>query len=221
MIKAVILDYDDTLYPSEADCFALENEVLKRMGRSTMSREVHMKTWGRPLFEAIADRSPSIDVPKFKELFEPTMQEFVSEGKIDLVPAINLKALDELRNRGMFLAVLTSRVHLEMTHIMHPSHELAKRIDAFYYAENMKYKKPDPRAFDQIEKEHGFKPSECVYVGDSIGDAQSAKGAGLYFIASLESGLRTKDDFAGHAVDIFIPKFPDIVEAVQQLSAAA
>lgn len=66
MIEAVVIDLDDTLCLTEAACFEMENEVLERMGRLPMPREVHLETWGRPLFEAISDRAPGIDVEAFK-----------------------------------------------------------------------------------------------------------------------------------------------------------
>jgi phosphoglycolate phosphatase-like HAD superfamily hydrolase len=56
-----------------------------------------------------------------------------------------------------------------------------------------------------------------VYVGDSLTDAEAAKGAGLHFIACLEAGIRTRDDFAIHPVDRFIERFADLPEAVKSL----
>lgn len=41
MIQAVVIDVDDTLCLTEAACFDLENEVLKRMGREPMPRAIH------------------------------------------------------------------------------------------------------------------------------------------------------------------------------------
>jgi phosphoglycolate phosphatase-like HAD superfamily hydrolase len=53
-----------------------------------------------------------------------------------------------------------------------------------------------------------------VYIGDSLGDAKAANGAGVFFIASLESGIRQEQDFKDFHVDAFINRFPDIVNAV-------
>jgi phosphoglycolate phosphatase len=65
-----------------------------------------------------------------------------------------------------------------------------------------------------LEKYH-LSPDQAVYIGDSLGDAKSAKGAGLHFIASLESGLRTEEDFSSIPVDHFIKKFPEIVKIIR------
>jgi phosphoglycolate phosphatase-like HAD superfamily hydrolase len=118
---------------------------------------------------------------------------------------------------GTRLFVLTSRTHGEVKHMLEPDHFLASRIEAFYHKDNTKFHKPDPRVFDELLAAHDLKPQDSVYVGDSVGDAIAAKQARLHFIASLESGLRQKEDFDGHQVDRFIYRFPEIVDAVVEL----
>jgi len=217
MIKAVILDFDDTLCLTQKAGFALENEALAKMGRSPMSLKIHKATWGQPLPEAIKLRSPGIDAEAFLKTFAPLMKQHFQEGRIDHVSEINLAALRQLASDNKTLLLVTSRSHEEAEHILHTDHVLSQHIEAFYYRGNMDYHKPDPRAFGHIERNHGWKPEECVYVGDSLSDAASAKGAGLHFIASLESGLRTRKDFAHYPVDEFVSSFPDIVAAVQKI----
>jgi len=218
MIKAVIIDVDDTLCMTEAASFALENEALKRIGRKPMSREVHQSTWGQHLFEAIRERSPGVDVDAFTEAFYPALDEFIADGRLDTVPPENYAALDALIAKGMDIMLLTSRTHGEFHHMLEPDHLLASRVKAFYYKDRMQYHKPDPRAFDELLSEHNLQPEECVYVGDSPSDAKAATLRGLHFIASLESGIRERKDFADYKVDAFIDSFPVLVEAVYALN---
>lgn len=220
MIKAVILDLDDTLCLTEEVCFRLENETLEKMGRPPMSREIHLSTWGQPLFNILSTRSPGIDVEEFRKTYAPLLKRAIESGSLDKIPKVNLEAIDKLLTNEKSVLVLTSREHTELQHMLLPGHDLAKRVTAFYYKDNMQYHKPDPRAFAQIDREHGWKPEECVYVGDSLSDAESAKGAGLHFIASLESGLRTKSDFAKYSVDAFINVFPEVIDAILTLDRA-
>ena len=81
----------------------------------------------------------------------------------------------------------------------------------------MEFHKPDPRAFDLLLKDHSFDRAECVYVGDSPNDAIAAKQAGMHFIGSVESGVRTEADFEGLLTDVFIAHFTDLPAAVAQL----
>ncbi len=214
MIKAVIIDVDDTLCLTEAACFDLENEVLRQMGRPPMLRAVHIATWGRPLFDAMLERSPGTDMKQFTLLYHPVIEEFVTNGRLDKIPDANYQALDQLLAQGKKLMLLTSRTHAEFKHLLAPDHGLAKRITAFYYQDNMQFHKPDPRAFNELLQDNGVQAGECIYVGDSLSDAKAANEAGLRFIASLESGLRQKADFADFRVDAFIATLPEIVQTM-------
>ena len=66
MIKLVLIDFDDTLCMTEKARFKIENYVAKKMGFSPMTRETHIKYWGKkPLEESILDRVPGIDAKAF------------------------------------------------------------------------------------------------------------------------------------------------------------
>ncbi len=215
MIRAVILDFDDTLCLSEPACFDLENEVLTRLGRPKMSREIHIQTWGQPVFEVMPVRSPGVDIKAFLEVYKVVIAEFIASGRLDVIPDENYQTLDRLIKADKEIMLLTSRTHGEFAHMLEPGHLLASRVKAFYYRDNMEFHKPDPRAFAELLADSDLQPEECVYVGDSLSDAQAAQGAGLLFIASLESGLRQKQDFASLPVVAFINKFTELYEAVQ------
>lgn len=220
MIKAIVLDLDDTLCLTEAVCFEMENEVLGKIGHPPMSREMHVETWGKPLFDVIATRSPGVNVDEFRDAYNPIIAQYTATGKLDSIPAENYRAMDRLIELGKTLMVLTSRTHSELQHLLEPDHMLANRVKTFYYRDNMDFHKPDPRAFDGLMADEGLSPAQCLYVGDSLGDAEAAKKAGLYFVASLESGLRVREDFDDLPVDAFISRFPDIVEVVLELDGS-
>lgn len=221
MIEAVILDFDDTLCLTEEGCFHLENETLRRMGREPMSRKIHKETWGQALGEAIQLRSPGVAVDEFWRLMPIVHKEYIANGQVDVVTEENLRALDRLIGLDKQVMILTSRTELEVKHLLDSGHHLAGRLSSFYYKDNMEFHKPDPRAFSVIERDHGLKPEQCVYVGDSPSDAAASNGAGVRFIASLESGIRQPSDFAAYKVERFIDRFPEIVAAVQELDMAS
>lgn len=220
MIKAVVIDVDDTLCLTEAVCFELENQVLRLIGRRPMSRAVHLSTWGMPLLDAMLERSPGVNLEDFATAYRVVLGDYVRTGRLDVITPDNLAALDVLLAEGRRLMLLTSRTGAEMEHLLAPEHVLADRLTAAYHAGNTPFSKPDPRAFAPLLADTGLRPDECVYVGDSPSDAQAANGAGLPFIACLQSRIRRTHDFAGHRVDAFIDTFPDVVGAVASLEAA-
>ena len=217
MIQAVIVDVDDTLCLTEAASFDLENEVLARMGRPPMQRSVHLATWGEVLLDAMPHRSPGLDLDRFARLFPIAHQEYLADGRLDVIPPENLEALDALVASGRTVLLLTSRAEAEIEHMLAPDHVLAGRVSGAYHQGNSRFRKPDPRAFDELLAETGLAPDQCVYVGDSPGDAVAAGGAGIRFIACLQSGVRRLEDFDPRYVTAAIDAFPDLVKAVERL----
>jgi phosphoglycolate phosphatase len=218
VIRAVIVDVDDTLCLTEAASFDLENEVLARMGRPPMSRAVHLSTWGEVLLDAMPHRSPGLDLARFAELFPVAHQQYLAAGRLDVIPPENLAALDALVAAGRTVLLLTSRAEVEIAHMLAPDHALAGRVTGAYHQGNTRFRKPDPRAFDELLAETGFTPGECVYAGDSPGDAIAAGGAGIRFIACLQSGVRRLDEFDPRYVTASIDVFPELVAVVEELA---
>ncbi|WP_433045879.1 HAD family hydrolase [Dactylosporangium sp. CS-033363] len=217
MIRAVIVDVDDTLCLTQAASFALENEVLAQMGRPPMPLGLHLATWGEPLMEAVLKRSPGIDLARFAVLYQRALEQHVADGRLDVIPPENLRALDDFVLGGRSVLLLTSRTEDEVRHMLEPDHVLAERVSGVYHAGNTRFRKPDPRAFDELLATTGIPPAQCVYVGDSPGDALAAGGAGMRFVACLQSGVRKAADFDHRHVDAFIDTFPEIVDVVLRL----
>lgn len=219
VIRAVIVDVDDTLCLTEAVCFDLENEVLTAMGRDPMSRAVHLATWGEPLLDAMPRRSPGVDLDRFAVTYRQVLRRYILSGRLDHIAPENLDALDRIILDGRTVMLLTSRTEAEIEHMLAPDHVLAQRVGAVYHADNTRFRKPDPRAFDELLAATGLGPEQCVYVGDSPGDAQAAGGAGLHFIACLQSGVRERQDFDIRHVSAFIHTFSELVDEVRRLDA--
>lgn len=212
-IRAVGFDLDDTLVMTEQSAFNFENVVLAMMGRPPMSRQVHQKTWGRHILDAITERSPGVDVERFGKLFASEFEKMLKTNPIDNLTEEVEETLLALGTAGFYLFILTGRDGFETAHLTKDGHPISLHIapEDVYHKDNISHPKPDPRAFDWLWAK-GFKPNQCVFVGDSIYDGQAAAGAGMNFVATLESGFRSKEDFADIKVTAFINKFSDLTD---------
>ena len=217
MIKAVIFDFDDTLSMTSGSNNMLTNKALVAMGREPMSMEEHQKTVGDPLKVTLANHYPGLDLEEFMLHLNKERGAELAKGQIENVSPEGLNAMDELARQGKQLMIVSSRREEGFWNLMDRTHHLGSRISHFYHMGNNPYHKPDPRVFEIIEKEHGLKPSECVYVGDTLNDAAAATGAGLHFIASLESGILSQKDYADYKVDAFVKNIPGILPAIAAL----
>ncbi len=204
-----MVDFDDTLSLTEEATFNIENIIAKKLGFEPMARAAHQANWGKPVKAAIVERIPGIDPDKFMIELQKTLPDFVKDGLLDVVDEDNVTVLEQLRNEGKHLAILTSRSMAEAKHLLDESHHLNRYVEKIYHTDNSAYLKPDPRVFDAILEEFQTERNETVYIGDSPSDGIAAKGANIHFIAVLESGLRTKKDFDNISVDFFADTFPE------------
>ncbi len=217
MLKLILIDFDDTLVQTEAACFELENDIAIRLGHSPMTREAHKRNWGVALRPAILERIPGIDVDKFLKLHQQLLPKYVTVGKFDEVTEENLQALQAVRQSGYKVAILTSRTLAETEHLVHASHPLSNYIDGFYHGDNLEVAKPDPKVFRLPLHHFKVEPHQAVYIGDARKDGECAKAAGLHFIATLESGLLSQQDFQHIPVDSFINHFSRLPQAIASL----
>lgn len=211
-IKAVGFDLDDTLVMSEFPAFEFENRILQLMGRPAMDRKVHQATWGMHIGDAISQRSPGINVKEFMRLFQEEWRKHLEHNSDhDKLSAEVNGLLRNLSSKGYFLFILTGRDEFETAHIRTAGHSVAVHFapENIYHKDNVAFPKPDPRAFDWLFG-IGYRPEECLFIGDSLIDAQAACGAGLKFIATLESGLKKPDDFKAYPVTGFINKLSEL-----------
>jgi phosphoglycolate phosphatase len=216
VIKAVILDFDDTLFMTEEVCFHLENDTGAVLGLPPMRRKVHLETWGMTVEQALPLRFPGANLSSYLHAHGEIVKQYVASGQLDQLSGQNVNALTQLNESGYKLYAVTSRDIREIGHFLDGSHILMQYLhpEAMFHKGNNAYHKPDPRVFDGVLSASGFKPSECVYAGDSLTDCRAAKGAGLLFVACLESGLRQREDFESLEAqpDGFIDTFAGITD---------
>jgi len=218
MIKLILVDFDDTLCLSEEACFHVENEIASKLGHAPMTREAHQSNWGKPLKDAIVERIPDIDAEAFMKLFPEISQKHILEGTFDNVSKENLDILRQLKTKGYKVVILTSRQHCEVEYLISDKSPLMSIVDGFFYQERYTYKKPDPRVFQLPGSLFSADFSDMVYVGDAFTDVQWCKAAGVHFIASIESGLRTKEDFEKLGAKWFIKRFSELPDRIEELN---
>lgn len=210
-IKLVVLDFDDTLCMNRAACYQLENKIAQKMGFPAIDQAIHKATWGQSLDIAVEQRVPGIDKEKYLSLLMEELPIMAANNEVDYVTEENLAVLDAIKGMGKRLAILTSRTEGESVHLKSEKHPLSLRLEKFYCQRAGAFHKPDKRAFLEILNDFEVNPAEALYVGDSLGDAECAKGAGLTFIATLESGLRSPEDFAPFNIDAYIYKLSEML----------
>ncbi len=201
MIKVVIFDLDDTLYPErdylKSGCLAIARYLASDDGAlyeeycgvfDALIGESHVGVFDR-FCERYADKN--FDKPKLLDVYrahDPIITLFK-----DVEPC-----LKELKARGIKLALLTDgRSEGQRKKIS--ALGLADLFDKIVVTSELGagYEKPDERAYDSITEYFGVKPSEVVAVGDNPRKDFEIGKKGVHTVRVLRDGLYKDSEYLG------------------------
>ncbi len=193
-IRAAIFDFDFTLADSSNGIFDCANTALAAMGIAPANRESVNATIGLSLRESFTrltgDTSPERREDFVRQFHSRADKVMVSSAVIyDFVPG----ALRDLRARGITLAVASTKRRIHIESIL----EREKIADAFAViigGSDVQNQKPHPESLIAAMSQLKVLAEECVYIGDSVVDAEAAQRAGINFIAVL-TGVTSRADF--------------------------
>ena len=214
MIRAVILDFDDTLVKTKEMSFE-KHELVGRHFGYFLDKEVFHANYGKPWPEIIKKIFPGLAFSDFyKHLIE--LEKNYPFQEIDGAT----DTLRQLQQRGMALGILTSdfqesffrRASL-LGHLDYFDHHL------IFCADNNVYSKPDGRAFLSVLaglQVRGVSKDHVAFVGDLLTDYQAAKEAGITFFA-VTTGFKTANDFiqAGLSPEYILPSIAELPKRLE------
>lgn len=185
MIKAVLFDFDGTLIDSVDSVWEEYQRTASILKLPKRRFEDFARQLGKPWDTALVNLWPEVDVKKFTEVYR------LEREQATLIEGV-AETLEKLKGKYK-LGILTSRgsktlyKHLKSTGIKR------KSFDLILHRESLRNHKPNPEALYQACEELKLNPSEVVYIGDSIIDAECAIKAGIKFIGVLTGGATGKE----------------------------
>lgn len=177
--KCVIFDLDGTLLYTLASINKAMNKALEICGYPTHSVEetVNFVNFGsvelirRALPE---DKRYDEEVMRVHEIYTPILRENVSFGTkpYDGIPEVCRK----LKEAGVTLCVMSNK----------PEHAAKSSIESYFEKDLFEFVrgfvpgvfvKPESIFTLDVIKQAGFEPEDCILIGDSVVDLQTAKNA--------------------------------------------
>ncbi len=197
--RTVIFDFDFTLADTSNGIFDCVNTALAAVGAAPAGRDEVNATIGLPLRDTYTILTGSDDKElqtRFVEQFHRRADDVMVNSAV--VFAFVPEALRQIRAQGFSTAVASTkrRVHIEA---ILERESLRGAFDAVVGGNDVQNQKPHPESLFAGMRRLGAAPWECVYVGDSIVDAEAAKRAGIQFIAVL-SGVTPRTEFDSYPV---------------------
>lgn len=180
----VVFDLDGTLVDSAPDLAASLNHTLARLGRPGVEAEKvrHLVGHGaRALLRKGLAASGDAPETLVEQGYPIYLEHYAANICVGTRPYPGLEpALDALTARGAALAVCTNKPD-RLTHLLLDALGWQRRFAAVIGADTVGAKKPDPLPLREAITRSGG--GRAVLVGDSITDADTARSAGVPFVA--------------------------------------
>jgi len=197
--QTVIFDFDYTLADSSRGVIECINFALDGLSLPTVSAEMACQTIGLSLsdtFLKLAGQQHIAKCDEFARLFIKRADEVVADLTVlfDSVP----RTVELLKRHGVTLGIVSTKFRYRIETILRREN-LLYPFEVIVGGEDVSEHKPDPEGLLTATERLGSVPSNCLYVGDSVTDAETAKRAAVPFVAVL-SGVTPKDAFRNYDV---------------------
>ncbi len=212
-IKAVFFDMDGTIVNSLADLAAATNSAIKKYGYPEREVKEYERFAGNGIYvmiqralspNVVSDEKLKVIRDDFFKLYEDhcTVNTTAYKGVPELVSA--------LKERGIKVGCITNKVE-----------SIAyKIIDHFYGGMDVVYgqvdgvpNKPDPLLTLKALNELGIKPEECLFVGDSDVDMQTAVNSGAKGVGVLW-GFRDEEELRSNGAAYIVKTADEILRII-------
>ena len=110
--------------------------------------------------------------------------------------------LDEMRERGILLAVVSNKPDFAARSII----EQFYGHDYFFFVTGQREGvalKPDPSAVLSVLKTAGASPSDCLYIGDTSTDMETGRNAGIFTVGVLW-GFRGREELLASGANAIV-----------------
>ena len=190
MIKSIIFDLDGTLLNTIEDLANACNYALTTLGYKTHEVEKYKTFVGNGRYKLVErmlpeDRRDMENIEKALKLFDT----YYEKHMIDMTKPYDgiMEMLDSLINRGINIAVVSNKPHEFTTEVV--KNYFGDRFKVVYGHKKNTKEKPDPWAVLEVIEEFNVNKDECLYIGDSEIDINTAKNAGVKSVG-VEWGFR-------------------------------
>lgn len=213
MIRAVIFDLDGTLLDTVEDIADAVNAVLAEEGFPTHSVETYKVMVGSGVQNLVERALPRHhrDEGMVVKCIEKIRTHYRKHGRAKTRAYDGIKELlEELVNKKIKLAVLSNKPHDSTVDSM--EHFLGDfRFEVIEGAKADDPVKPHPEVALRIAQEMGVEPTECIFLGDTDIDMQTARAAGMHPVGALW-GFRSGDELVAHGAEKLIARPLDLIE---------
>lgn len=219
MKRLVIFDLDGTLLDTVADLAAAVNYSLETLGFPTHETSRYYEFVGHGIYHLFrcalpADARTEENVMAVKSLFVPYYDKHNTDHTKPY-PGIP-QLMERLQAEGFLLAIASNKYEAATIELMKDYFSQIRFASIHGQREGIPVK-PDPMIVYDICKESSSAVEECIYVGDSDVDIQTARNAGVPAIA-VSWGFRPRAELASLNPDAIADTADELFEQIMKIS---
>ena len=190
-----IFDFDYTLADSSRGIVYCFNQVLEKHGFNDISDEMIKRTIGMTLqnsFKVLTGENDSDKISIYVKEYVKTADGCMTDNTV-LFPE-TAEVLETLKENGVKLGIVSTKYRYRIKEVLDREFE-GELIDVIVGGEDVTTHKPSPEGLVLAIEKLNSKPDNCLYIGDSTIDAETAQVAGVDFYGVL-NGATTKEELS-------------------------
>jgi phosphoglycolate phosphatase len=215
--RAIIFDLDGTLLDTLDDIANAANSVLAARGFPTHPNADYRAFIGEGVIKLMSRALPKThqDAATVQACVGAYVREYERTWNALTKPYPGVpEMLDALVIRGVKLAVLSNKPdHFTQRCV---GELLARWSFAMVLGASDAFpRKPDPASAIETARRLGVAPAECLYVGDSGVDMQTARAAGIYAVGALW-GFRGQEELRNDGAQLLIKMPSEVLDLMDR-----
>ncbi|MGN0174300.1 MAG: HAD family hydrolase [Acutalibacteraceae bacterium] len=214
MIKAVIFDLDGTLLNTLDDLGNSVNFMLEKYGYKTFSMDEYKYKVGNGMRKLIERSMPENhqseeEITQALDIFMAHYEKHKMDKTAPYDGIIDL--LKQLKKQGIKTAVVTNKADVAAKPLI--AEVFPNLFDEVTGQKEGVPTKPNPTVVFNVMKQLDVTPNECIFVGDSGVDMQTAKNSGAFALGVLW-GFRKADELIENGAEKIISKPNELLELI-------
>jgi phosphoglycolate phosphatase len=206
---AILFDFDYTLADSSSAVVECANTALRAMGLPGAAEHDICRTIGLALPETLVRLAGEQHRHRAEEFRRHWRQrsDQIMVAWTQCFPCVP-NTLDELKQCGFALGIVSTKYRERIAAVL-GREGLDHYFDTIVGGEDVESFKPDPGGLLAAIERLAVPLERALYVGDSVTDAETARRAGVPFLAVL-SGKTEQEEFAAYPKEAVLPSVADL-----------
>lgn len=217
MKKIAVFDLDGTLAHTAPTLAVAMNIFLREEGREEIDPALMATFLGNGARVLLKNVYKYLDLPREKEDIDKALARFFETYRQTFLDAKLYPGIEEilkmLCEMGVTVGVLSNKPDRYVTPLM--KHLCPSIPFAFTIGQTERPRKPDPTVLLELISEAGCTPEECIFIGDSDVDINTAKNANVTSCA-VAWGYRPREILVDLKPDIIADDTDELMRALKK-----